>query len=232
MTKNLLLLKDKSILFAEDDSLTKEYMCEILSMIFSKVFIAEDGAAAYKFYTDESPDIVLTDLKMPNIDGIKLINKIRANDYRTPIILLTSFVEQELLWDATNLSIDGYLVKPIELNKLIDTLCKAMQRIDKERKQIPLGDNLYYNSSTQELYDNGVIIELGIKERIFLELMVENPQRTLTKEEISKTLWPLDPICDSAITNLILRVRKKLPINIILSVRGIGYRLNTHNTGE
>lgn len=52
----------------------------------------------------------------------------------------------------------------------------------------------------------------------------------MSKEDIATSLWPLDPICDSAIKNLILRIRKKLGEDIIISVRGVGYRLNTRDT--
>ncbi|MDD2950557.1 MAG: winged helix-turn-helix domain-containing protein, partial [Sulfuricurvum sp.] len=55
----------------------------------------------------------------------------------------------------------------------------------------------------------------------------KNRFMTVTKDEIGKTLWPLDPICESAIKNIVLRLRKKLGVDIIISVRGIGYRLET-----
>jgi two-component system response regulator VanR len=226
MISNFSLLKDKTILFAEDDAITRIQMEDILSMIFGKVIVATDGMEAYRIYTEQSPDMVLTDIKMPNIDGISLIKKIRQHDYKIPIILLTSFIEDELIVNATNLSIDGYLVKPIDLEKMTYTLCKAIQRTAKEEVLIPLTKDDFYNIATQELYRNGIVIELGAKERMLVQLLIDNPDRTLTKEEIGKALWPLDPICNSAIKNIVLRVRKKLNIDTIVSVRGIGYRVN------
>lgn len=226
----MLLLKDKRILFAEDDTIARTQMGEILAMLFGKVLSAADGEEAYKLYEDESPDIILTDIKMPKIDGLGLIKKIRQHDYETPIILLTSFAEQELLLHAANLSIDGYLVKPVDLEKLTYTICKAIQRTHKDMGLIVLGKQLFYNSATKELYHNGAPVTLGIKEQELLVLLINNRHKTVTKEEIGKVLWPLDPICDSAIKNIILRVRKKLGIDIIISVRGIGYRLDTRET--
>jgi two-component system response regulator VanR len=225
MVKNLLLLKEKTILFVEDDTISRNQTGELLSILFKKVLTAPDGEKGYILYEEESPDIIITDIKMPKMDGLALIKKIRRNDYETPIILLTSFVEQQLLLDAANLSIDGYLVKPVSLETLITILCQAIERIQKDMGIIPLSQELFYHSSTQKLYRNGVIVELTHKEAMLLDLLIRNRHRTLSKVEIDKRLWPLESINSSAIKKLILRIRQKIKTNIIISVRGIGYRL-------
>jgi len=230
MVNNFLLLKDKTILFAEDDIISRNKIVEILSMIFSKVYQAEDGKEAYEIYEDEAPNIVLSDIKMPKKDGLSLIKQIRQNDYTTPILLMTSFAEKELLVDAANLSIDAYLVKPVNLENLTAALCKAIRRTDKDIGLIPLYDEFYYNFSTKELYNNGRIVPLGIKEQELLVLLINNRDKTVTKEEIEKKLWPIDPVSSYAIKKLILRLRNKIHQNIIISVRGIGYRLETRKT--
>jgi DNA-binding response OmpR family regulator len=230
MIRNMLLLKEKRILFAEDDIITRTQMGEILEMLFGEVYTASDGEEAYRIYEDESPDIIITDIKMPKKDGLNLIRKIRQENYEIPIILMTSFAEQEMLLHAANLSIDGYLVKPVELEKLTQAVCKAIQRTHKNEGLIILGKNLFYNAATKELYHNNAIVVLGVKEQELLVLLIHNRHKTVTKDEIGKTLWPLDPICDSAIKNIVLRLRKKLSIDIIISVRGIGYRLDTRES--
>lgn len=226
MMGELLLLKSKTVLFAEDDKIIKSQITEVLEMIFKKVFSVEDGKKAYEVYQEERPDIIISDIKMPNIDGLTLIEKIRQTDYKTPIILLTSFMEQQLVISAANLSIDGYIIKPIEFNKLIVAINKAMKRVQRNDGLISLCENIFYNSATQELFLNGSLVPLGIKELELIKLLIINRSKTVTKEEISQTLWPLEAICESAIKNLVLRIRKKLNNDIIVSVRGIGYRLN------
>lgn len=230
MINNILLLKDKRVLFCEDDEVTRTQIIEVLQMLFGKVYSAQNGEEAYQLYQDESPDIILTDIKMPKKDGLALIKLIRHDDYNTPVILMTSFAEQDLLVNAANLSIDGYLVKPVNLEKLTAALAKAMQRTHKEIGLIPLADKLFYNVATKELYHNGIVVDLGSKEQELLVLLINNRHKTVTKEEIEKKLWPLDPICESGIKNIILRLRKKLGIDIIVSVRGIGYRLDTRRS--
>lgn len=227
MVKNLLVLKNKTVLFAEDDAIMREQTTEILSMIFKKVYTAKDGEEAYDLYEDEKPDLILTDIKMPKKDGLKLIKQIRQKDYTTPIVLLTSFADSDMLINAANLSIDGYLIKPIEFDQLILSVCSAIQRTQQDLGLIKLKPDLFYNASTQEIYYKGDVITFGAKEQELLLLLLRNRHKTITKEDIATALWPLDPICDSAIKNLILRIRKKLGEDLIVSVRGIGYRLNT-----
>jgi len=229
MMQNLLMLKEKSVLFAEDDIITRIQMTEILEMIFGKVYTASDGEEAYNIFEDESPDLIITDIKMPKQDGLSLIRRVRQNNYIIPIIMLTSFAEQELLFNAANLSIDGYLVKPVELEKLTNTVCTAIQRSPKIDALVVLGEHLYYNTATRELYFRGEVVSLGVKEQELLMLLISNRYKTITKDEIGKSLWPLDPICESAIKNIVMRLRRKLGIDIIISVRGIGYRLDTRD---
>ena len=232
MVNNLFILQNKSILFAEDDTVMREQTSEILEMMFQKVYTAKDGVEAYEIYEDYKPDIIITDIKMPKKDGLKLIKQIRKHDYTTPIILLTSFNDYTMLINAANLSVDGYLIKPIQLEQLTLTLCTSIQRIQKDLGLMKLREDLFYNIGTKEIFYKGMLVTLGAKEHELLELLIQRRHLVVSKEEIAEQLWPLDPICDSAIKNLILRLRKKLGDDLIVSVRGIGYRINTRNINE
>lgn len=226
MIANLLLLKNKTVLLAEDENIMREHTAKVLEMICKKVFSAQDGEKAYEIYEDESPDFIISDIKMPIMDGLQLIQKIRLNDYQTPIVLMSSFSEKNMLVQAVNLSVDGYLIKPFELNIFVNTITKSMQRSQKNNGIITLAKDIYYNLGTQEVYKNGAVVSLGAKEFELLQLLIKNSLKTVTKEEISQALWPLESICESAIKNLVLRMRKKIDTDMIVSVRGIGYRLN------
>ncbi len=226
MHNNFLSLKNKTVLFAEDDEIIKAQLTEVLEMLFDKVYTATNGQEAYDTYKEASPDAIISDIKMPNIDGLMLSEMIRQDDYHTPIILVTSFAEQELLIHAANLSIDGYIIKPVKLDVLIDTIKKAFKRIGNNQELVPLSENLSFHTATQELYKNDSIIQLGLKELELLKLLIANQFKTVTKEEISEALWPLESVSESSIKNLVLRIRKKVQEDIIVSVRSVGYRLN------
>ncbi len=226
MSIDLLLLKNKSVLFAEDDKVVREQMREILELIFKNVMIAKDGEEAFQMYEEKKPDILLIDIMMPKKDGLKLAKQIRQNDYNIPIVVLTSFVDRNLLMKSVNLSLDGYLVKPAGLNTITDTICKAIKRKSIDLKILKIAEGTYYNHGTKELTKNGKKISLGVKEQEFFELLLNNYTKTVTKEKIEHTLWIDKPACDSALKFLVSRLRKKLGKETIVSVRGIGYKLN------
>ncbi|QDF29121.1 response regulator transcription factor [Halarcobacter anaerophilus] len=230
MINNILLLKDKSVLFAEDDEIIKKNITDVLKMLFKEVYTVTNGQKAYELYEEESIDLVITDIKMPLMDGLDLTEKIRKKDYDIPIILLTNFTQQVILMQAVNLSIDGYITKPIELEDLISTIQKSMKRVVKNKGVIPLSKNIFYSITTQEVYQNNKLIQLGFKELQLLKLLIKNYKKTVTKDEISSVLWPLESVSDSSIKNLILRIRKKFDEDIITSVRGVGYRLQLEIT--
>jgi len=224
-----LLLKNKTILYAEDDKILQESVAELLKMLCKKVLIAKDGKEAYELYELESPDIVISDIKMPNMDGLKLLEKIRQNNYTIPFILLTAYNEQALIFNAANLSIDGYILKPFEFHNIVDTITRAMNRIVEKSGLITVGKDIFYNTHKKEIYKNGSLVILGEKEHELFKLLLKNQSKTVTKEDIFQILWPFETKCDSTLKTLVHRIRKKISEEIILSIRGIGYRIESYN---
>ncbi|WP_428739315.1 response regulator transcription factor, partial [Sulfurimonas sp.] len=182
--RDSLFLKSKTVLFAEDDIAMRTEMVKVLTMIFKEVLVAEDGEEALRLYEEETPDILITDIKMPKRDGVSLIRRIRKEDYQFPIVLMTSYTEKKFLLDVVNLSIDAYLIKPVELNQLVSALKSAFQRLPIRESIISLGKSFYYNTATKELYHDGNLIVLGVREHDFLKLLIDNLNRTVTKSGI------------------------------------------------
>jgi two-component system, OmpR family, response regulator VanR len=229
MQHNPLTLQTKTILFVEDDDVMREHTAETLKMLFKKVLLAKNGVEALVLYEKGGVDFVLTDIKMPDMNGLELTKRIREHDYYTPVIMLTGFAEQDMMLSASNLSIDGYIIKPIELDSLVRCFTKAANRAPKQDAQIRIGNGVTYDVHTQELYKNGVLVALGYKEHALVSLFIKNHKKTLSKDEIVNKLWPLEPICESALKNLVLRIRKKIGFDLIVSVRSIGYRLRSED---
>lgn len=225
-SSSVLILKSKRILFVEDDFTTRLQMTHTLKMLFHKVYCAKDGEEAYNLYEDEQPDIILTDVRMPKKDGIKLTRQIRQIDYQIPIIMLTSFDDKNVLLNAANLAIDGYLIKPIEFMLLVEKLLQAIKRTHVTPNLITFNQNLIFNRDTKEFYYHNVIQTLGHKELELIEFLLENHHRTISKELIEAKLWNYEVQCNSAVKNLVLRVRKKLGNDVISVIRGVGYRIN------
>ena len=213
-------------MFVENDFTTRLQMTHTLKMLFHKVYCAKDGEEAYNLYEDEQPDIILTDVRMPKKDGIKLTRQIRQIDYQIPIIMLTSFDDKNVLLNAANLAIDGYLIKPVEFMLLVEKLLQAIKRTHVTPNLITFNQNLIFNRDTKEFYYHNVIQTLGYKELELIEFLLENHHRTISKELIEAKLWNYEVQCNSAVKNLVLRVRKKLGNDVISVIRGVGYRIN------
>lgn len=222
-----MVLKKLSILYAEDEEEIATEMRETLNFIFGDVFYAKNGVEALDFYKKHSPDLILSDIRMPQVDGLEFASLIRENDPHTPIVFLTSYSEQKYLLDAVNISSDGYVIKPVNLDKLIGVFSNIIVRGKLVLKTVSICGDVVYDATSKELSKNGELIALGNKEHALLKLFVT--RQTLTKKEISYHLYPLDSVTDSAIKNLIMRLKNKLGESSISYVKGSGWKLNTES---
>jgi len=226
MYEDINFLKNLEILFVEDDDELSSTMINSLSYLFKKVYHAKNGIEAFTIYLTMLPDIILTDIKMDKMDGMELIQEIRKKDVTIPIVFLTSYSQQKFLMEAVNNSADGYILKPVDLNSMIQTLIKASSRNNFFTKNISLSPSIQYDILKKELTIDGTIIELSTKEHLLLKLFIRNINKPLTKEDINYYLYPLESVTDSAIKNLIARLRDKIDSNIIIYIKGAGWKLN------
>lgn len=218
-------IKKLKILFVEDDPVVRNSTTEILQIFFADVLIAHNGIEALEILLIEQPDIILSDIKMPKMDGLLLTQKIRSQHNTIPIILLSSYSDQETLLEAANSCIDGYILKPIELSHLLATIDKAIKRKTPIKKILQFSEHIIYDQRTHELFINKQSITLGKKERQMLEYFIHNSNRTISKQELINNVWELDEITDSALKNLLNRLRSKIGFDLIISVKGSGWRL-------
>ncbi len=116
------LLKNFSILYVEDDEITLELVSSILYENFKKVYIADNGEEGINLYNKHKPDIILTDLLMPVMDGLEMSAQIKEENPEQMIAIFTSFNESEHLYKAINIGIDKYILKPLDSEQLFFTL--------------------------------------------------------------------------------------------------------------
>jgi len=131
-------LKTMNVLYVEDDKNTQEELEFFLSNRVRNLYVANNGDEGFELYKKYSPDIVITDIQMPILNGIKMSAKIKELNSSVPIIVITAFNDSDYLFEAIKLNISGYLTKPLDLKLLIETLTKISKNIclDKENKEI------------------------------------------------------------------------------------------------
>lgn len=116
--------KDLSILYVEDDSITRIMFTKIFEKFFKDVFSAEDGAEGIELFKQHNPDIVVTDLAMPEMNGFQLIDEIRREDEDIIIIVTTAYREEaEHAEGAT-----GVIFKPMEKNEALECIAQFIDK--------------------------------------------------------------------------------------------------------
>ena len=116
------MLDKLSILYVEDDIDTQELIKDILESYFKDVFIASDGMEGLLLYEKRKPDIVLSDISMPVMNGLDMSEAIKNIDSNQPIALFTAFNEPEFLNRAAKLGIDTYILKPLDEKQFFNSL--------------------------------------------------------------------------------------------------------------
>ncbi len=111
-----------TILYVEDDSSIRDFLAKRLNERVLKIYVAKNGKEGLELYKKYKPDIVLTDVKMPKMNGIEMSKEIKNINKKTPIVISSAHNDSEFLLDAIELGVNGYLLKPIDKIRLFEVL--------------------------------------------------------------------------------------------------------------
>jgi diguanylate cyclase (GGDEF)-like protein len=128
MSADVARLKDITVLYCEDETNLREVTGGILKSFTKSQFIAEDGAQGLEYFKENKDDIdlVITDVNMPNMSGLEMAKEIKKINSNIPIIVATAFSNSEYLLEAIDLGVDKYVLKPVNIKKLLDTMAKSL----------------------------------------------------------------------------------------------------------
>lgn len=110
------------LLYVEDEENIQEEMLEILELYFNNIYIAKNGQEGLNIYQKYKPDLVISDIKMPIMDGICMSKEILNLNKKAKIILTTAFTEQDYLQQAEEIGITSYVTKPINIKLLFEKI--------------------------------------------------------------------------------------------------------------
>ena len=129
-------LENIKLLYVEDDEGIRTELVELFEMECKELYVATNGEEGLKSYYEYQPDIILTDIRMPKMDGLSMVEKIREDNQSIPVIVSSAFNDSEYLLKAIQMGINYYLLKPINLHELYSTIEKiASNLIVKKRLQ-------------------------------------------------------------------------------------------------
>ena len=125
--------KELSLLVVEDDQLSREILLVRFDGMFRDVYSAADGEEGFRLFCEHRPDIIISDQLMPGISGLELMHKIRSTGAKTPLILMTSSIDNQILLDAINAGVERFVPKPFDFDVLTRTLSRMAGEICNER---------------------------------------------------------------------------------------------------
>lgn len=225
-----MILKNLNILYIEDEEKIKENVKKTLLLFSENVFDVENIVEAHKIFTIHRIDIIISDINLPNESGIEFIKKLRITDKKIPIVLLSAYTDKDYLLEATKLKLVDYLTKPIDFKTLNNALNKCVEEIlDNSRYIISFKNNIEFNVLQKKLInkENNLEIPLTLKELMLLELLIKNNNRVLSTDELKNYLWEDQfEATESALKNLLNKLRNKIGKEVLLNISGVGYRLN------
>lgn len=218
----------KKILLVEDEKLAREGVRDFLISRGYLVAEAVDGEEAVRKFCESGQsefDLVILDVMLPKMNGILVLKEIRKRS-EVPVLMLTALSDEGTQLASFDNLADDYLCKPFSLlilEKRIEALMRRLKDTQKEEASKWAREGVLVDFLEYKGYLNGVDVDLKPKEVELLKLLIENPKVTLRREQILEELWkdelPYDRVIDVYIKNL----RKKLQIDCIKTVKGVGY---------
>lgn len=217
------------ILVVDDEPEIVEFITYNLKSKGYLVSSAKDGVEAIRKAKDFRPNLILLDVMMPNKDGIETIKELRNNPEfdDTAIIFLTALNDMKHEIEGLSTGADDYITKPIKPELLVTRIGSALRRFRKDEVQDQkqtFGD-LEINKTKFTVTYQGNDITLAKKEFELLSLLASKPGRVFLRNEILQRVWGTDVIVgDRTIDVHIRKIRQKVGIDLITTVKGVGYK--------
>lgn len=217
------------ILIVEDDTDIIELLQNFLEEVSYEVVTAEDGVAAISLFNSDVFDLVLLDIMLPKIDGFAVCEIIRQKS-KVPIIMLTALSGEEEQIKGLDLHVDDYITKPFSMPILIRKIAAVLRRSGKstqDEHQSISYKNLTLDLDSYNACVGGVTYELTQREFELLRELLTNQSRVLTRQSLLNRLWRYDFYGDERVVDThIKNLRKKLGIDFIQTIRGVGYKID------
>ncbi len=187
-----------------------------------------DGYKAVDAILNSKHDLYILDLNVLGFDGHKVLEFIRKDDLNVPIIMISAEIDIENIKKSYSLGCNDYIKKPFDFEELFLRIQYHLSHIKKDEKEdfiIDLGYDFSFNLFEQTLFKSNFEIELTIKEKLLLSLLVKNINNTVTNEMIHEYVWDSKEMEAVSMRTIVHKLKKKLKNGMIINLRGVGYKL-------
>ncbi len=215
------------ILVIEDEKRIAEFVARGLDSAGYSVDSAGDGAGALEMINSADYDLILLDLMLPDMDGLTVLEKIRARQTSPPVLILSALGAVDDRVKGLEHGADDYLSKPFSFTELLARVRALLRRGQPLPERLQVGD-LVMDCIRRKVTRGGEPIELAPKEFSILEYLMRNSGRAISRMMIVEHVWEMDydgltNIVDVYIRHLRAKVDDRWPEKIIHTVRRVGY---------
>ena len=225
---------DKKILVVDDEKPIVEILKLNLQKENYEVYEAYDGEEALLKVKSVQPDLILLDVMLPKIDGFTVCRKIRETS-TVPILMLTAREEEVDKVLGLELGADDYITKPFSIRELMARIKANMRRVSPEVADAPTEKdtleigNFLLDFNRYELYKNGKLIDLTVREFDLIKYLASQPNRIFSRQKLLESVWDYEYYGDVRTVDVtVRRVREKIEDDpsqptTIMTKRGVGY---------
>lgn len=221
--------KNITLLYVEDDiEQRKDYMF-VLSARYLKVFEANNGQEGLALYKEHKPDIIITDIEMPLMNGLTMVEHIRQVNSNVPILILTGHVDNDYLLRAVNWNNIHFVSKnDTQSNTSFENSLKKIEEfLDNEKMSsiYELSGNTHFDILNATLIINDYVIPLTHHESELLKLLCKKNNQVVTYETIHLNIWGEHREDKSSVRSLVRSINRKLQEKYIINFSGVGYKI-------
>lgn len=217
------ILKKIDILLVEDDEIALLSLKKSLRIYVNSVRTAKDGLEGLKEFKKNKTDVVVTDIHMPNLNGLEMMEEIIKIKPNQMFFIITSYDTDENLFKSIKSGATFFLKKPIVVEELLNALIINLLKIPD--KKIVLSEQITADLASETIYLNGSAFYLSLKEHRLLWLFIYNLGQIVSYDMINEYIYDGKYIQNSSIHTAIMRLKKSLPTLDITNVTSVGYVL-------
>ena len=217
------------ILVVDDEPSVRDLISDALNLAGYSSICAAHGLEAVTKLRENQIDLMILDINMPNMDGYEVLQRMREQGSRTPVIVLTARLDREDTKRAFELGADDFVRKPFGIEELtlrVNAILKR-SRSHSENESVIVAGTIVMNLDQHQVCVDELDIDLSPTEFRLLQTFMENPGRVLSKNYLLTEVWGVDNYADpNAVETYVSYLRKKLGSSLPLrTVRGVGYQL-------